>query len=93
MLGQCTVLTHLDLRGNYSGAVWTESLAGVFGQCTTLTHLDLRNQIGPAGAENLPGVLGQCTVLVHLNLGTHLNLSNDIDTIEDGRIDCSLSAT
>ncbi len=41
MLGHCTALTHLDLRGNEIGETGAESLAGVLGQCAALVHLNL----------------------------------------------------
>ena len=47
VLGQCSSLAVLILRGNDIGAEGAGRLAGVLGQCSSLAHLDLRlNRIG-----------------------------------------------
>jgi hypothetical protein len=69
VLPQCPALVHLDLRGNYIGAVGAGTLAGVLPQCRALAHLNLwGNTIRDKGAESLAGVLAHCPALAHLNL-------------------------
>ena len=72
VLGQCSELNHLNLRGNQIGAGGVESIAKitrVLVQCVALSHLNLSyNGIDTGGTEKFAGVLEQCTTLVQLNL-------------------------
>ena len=51
VLGQCSLLTTLNLASNRIGAIGARSLAGVLGQCSSLTRLDLQHNddIGDEG--------------------------------------------
>ena len=70
VLGQCSSLARLDLRGNMIKAQGARSLASVLGQCSSLATLDLGgNDIRAEGARSLAGALQQCSSLAMLDLG------------------------
>ena len=70
VLGQCSSLATLNLRGNMIKAQGARSLASVLGQCSSLATLDLGgNDIRAEGARSLAGALQQCSSLAMLDLG------------------------
>ena len=69
VLGQCSSLARLDLRGNMIKAQGARSLASVLGQCSSLAMLDLGgNNIRAEGARGLALVLGKSSLLATLDL-------------------------
>ena len=69
VLGQCAVLSHLNLCCNPIGAKGAGKLSGVLAQSSALAYLNLsRNELSDDGAGRLAGVMGQLRALVHLDL-------------------------
>ncbi len=61
--GQCTKLSHLDLRNNNISDVGAQRLANLLGQTSNMSYLDISiNHIGVAGVESLKKLGIKCLI-------------------------------